>query len=145
MPERAQSFSSHTRWYAPYHFVVTPILVGTLVVAFRQLAQHPSLDTLWGALVALGVFLGIAVARVQVLTVQNRVIRLEETLRMQRLLPAAQQDDIGKLTVEDFVALRFASDEELPALVRRVANREFSSQKDIKRAIKTWRPDFLRA
>lgn len=145
MAQRTQSFESHTRWFPPYHFVTQPILVGTLVVAFRELAQHPSGATLWGAIAALGIFTGIAFSRVQTITVQNRVIRLEETLRMQRLLPASQQGDISKLSVADFIALRFASDAELPDLVRRVVSGEFASPKEIKRAIKTWRPDFLRA
>ncbi len=145
MPERTQSFESHTRWFPPYHFITQPILAGILVVAFRQLALHPSGATLWSAIAALGVVTGIVFSRVQTITVQNRVIRLEETLRMQRLLPAAQQGDIAKLSVSDFIALRFASDAELPELVQRVVNGEFSKPKEIKRAIKQWRPDFLRA
>ncbi|MEO7962438.1 MAG: DUF6526 family protein [Gemmatimonadaceae bacterium] len=145
MAERTQSFESHTRWFPPYHFIATPILVVSVYLAARQLARDPSAGTIWSFILTLGILVGIAVSRVQVLAVQNRVIRLEETLRLQRLLPASQQSDIAALSVRDFIALRFASDEEIPELVRRVRAGEFNSPKELKRAIKNWRPDFLRA
>jgi hypothetical protein len=145
MPESSQSFESHTRWYPLYHFIASPILLASVVVAINQMVRNPSGGTLWGVLLSIGIFTGVAAARVQALTVQNRLIRLEETLRMQRVLPAEQQGEIAKLSVKQFVALRFASDEELPILVRRVLAGELASQKAIKRAIKSWRPDVLRA
>jgi hypothetical protein len=81
---------------------------------------------------------------VHALTAQDRVIRLEETLRMQRVLPADMQGEISQLKRFDFVALRFASDAELPELVKRVRAGEFAKPLDIKKAIKNWREDHLR-
>ena len=145
MAERTQSFESHTRWFPPYHFIAAPILIASVYLAATRVAENPTAQTIWGLVLTVGIFVGIAVTRVQVLAVQNRLIRLEETLRLQRLLPAAQQGDIAALTVRDLIALRFASDEEIPELVRRVRAGEFRSPKELKRAIKNWRPDFLRA
>lgn len=140
-----QSASNHTRWYPLYHFVVSPILTLTFVGTVWALARDPSWQAGLHVVLAFAL-LGLAfTARMMALTVQDRVIRLEETLRMTRLLPADLQAQIGKLRRRHFVALRFASDEELPDLVRRVAAGELDQQKEIKQAIRAWRPDYLRA
>jgi hypothetical protein len=79
------------------------------------------------------------------LKVQDRVIRLEERLRYQRLLPADLQPRIDDFTVNQLVSLRFASDAELPALARKVLDDKIDDRKTIKQMIKVWRPDYLRA
>lgn len=140
-----QSFDSHTRFLPPFHFVVSPLLLLNLVLNVRDLIRTPNEWTLWGTILAFALMLGIFLSRLQVLTVQDRVIRLEETLRLQRLLPASEHGEIAQLSRRDFVALRFASDEELPALFRRVRKGEFADAKAIKRAITNWRADHLRA
>jgi len=84
-------------------------------------------------------------SRLMAMAVQDRVIRLEERLRMRELLPADLQARIGELTREQFVGLRFASDGELPALVRQVLTGELKSVTDIKKAVTQWRGDDLRA
>lgn len=140
----SQNFANHTRWLPAYHFVAVPLLLLNIVFNVRDLVGTPSVWTLWGSVLAVAIFLGILLARVMALTAQDRVIRLEETLRLQRLLPVEQHNDIASITREQFVALRFASDTELPALFRRVRNGEFANQKAIKQAITTWRPDLLR-
>lgn len=139
-----QSYANHTRWLPAYHFVVLPLLLINIVIHVRDLVRAPSLWTLWGSVVAVAIFTGIVLARTMALTAQDRVIRLEETLRLQRLLPAEEHGEIGSLTRRQFIALRFASDEELPALFRRVRKGEFADQKAIKLAIAAWRPDLLR-
>lgn len=140
-----QSASNHARWYPLYHFVVVPILMLTFFGTVRALFREPSWQAGWEVVVAFA-WMGVAfTARIMALTVQDRVIRLEETLRMTRLLPADLQAQIGKLRRRHLIALRFASDEELPDLVRRVAAGELDQQKEIKQAIRTWRPDYLRA
>jgi len=78
------------------------------------------------------------------LTVQNRVIRLEERLRLATLLPADLKPRIAELTVGQLVALRFASDEELPGLVRQVLDENLTDKKEIKKRVKNWRADHLR-
>jgi len=79
------------------------------------------------------------------LKVQDRVIRLEERLRFERALPAELHPRIGEFTIDQLVALRFASNAELPELARRVLEEKLVNRKEIKKLIKTWRPDFVRA
>ncbi len=84
-------------------------------------------------------------SRMFALTVQDRVIRLEMTLRLEKLLPADLKPRIGELTVNQFASLRFASDAELPALARKVLDEKLDDRKAIKQLIKEWRADELRA
>ena len=141
----SQSYANHTRWLVPYHFIVSPLLLINLIVALRAAFKDPGVSTAWGVLLAFAIALGIGLGRLQALTVQDRLIRLEETLRLQRLLPAAEHGEIGRLSRREFVALRFASDAEVPALFRRVRSGEFADAKAIKQAITAWRADELRA
>ena len=145
MPPSVQNFSNHTRWYPLYHFIVAPILVFNILYKLADLVRAPDVRSGWEAVVATALFLGIAAARAQVLTVQNRIIQLEETLRLQRVLPADMRADTTRLTRRQLIALRFASDDELPELVRRVHAGDFPTPTDIKKAIRNWRPDDLRA
>lgn len=139
-----QTFENHARSIPIYHRFALPVLVINIIVALVAIWRSPGLSTVWQAVVASALFVGILWGRVQALTAQNRVIRLEETLRMRALLPASQQGDIAQLSAGQLIALRFASDEELPALVQRVRAGEFAKPQDIKRAISNWRPDYLR-
>ena len=141
----SQSYANHTRWLVPYHFVVSPLLIINFGIAIRQAFRSPGADSLWGVALAFALLLGIGLGRLQALTVQDRLIRLEETLRLQRLLPAEEHGEIGKLSRREFVALRFASDAELPALFRRVRKGELTDPKAIKQAVTSWRADELRA
>ncbi len=83
--------------------------------------------------------------RMMAMTVQDRVIRLEERLRMRALLPADLQPRIDEFAVAQLVSLRFASDEELPALAREVLEKRIEDRKAIKQMVKRWRADHLRA
>jgi hypothetical protein len=148
MPE--QSFANHTKTFPPFHFFVLPMLLinlGTSVywlVAWGWKGNHPFAIIL-GVLMSLALIAGFLSARIFALTVQDRVIRLEERLRYARLLPADLQPRIGEFTVDQLVSLRFASDEELPALARKVLDEKLTNRKAIKRLIQNWRPDYLRA
>jgi len=95
--------------------------------------------------VAAALVLGFLSARIMALTVQDRVIRLEERLRYERVLPEELRWRSDELNVKQFVSLRFASDEELPALMRKVLDEKLTERKAIKQLIKNWRPDYLRA
>lgn len=142
---RTQSARRHSRYFPLYHFFALPILSAAAFLATSEAFTSPGADTIGRAFVAWGLLAALVAARMMALKVQDRVIRLEETLRMQRVLPAELQPTISSLRARHFVALRFASDEELPALVRRVAAGELDDQKSIKAAITTWRPDWFRA
>jgi hypothetical protein len=102
-------------------------------------------DGFVGVLTALALLLLSFHARLFAQRVQDRVIRLEERQRLSRLLPEDLQVRIAEFTTGQLVALRFASDEELPALARKVLNDRVTDLKSIKRSVKHWRPDSLRA
>ncbi len=144
-PERTQSARRHARYFPLYHFFVLPVTSGYAAIAIATAFQEPTTGAFVSAVWALAIVGAVWASRTMALTVQDRVIRLEETLRMQRLLPAEMLADIVKLSRGQFVALRFASDAELPGLVRRAAAGELPEQKAIKEAIQTWRADWLRA
>lgn len=146
MATPAQSFENHTRYYPLFHFVAAPLLAIYLVYAITELVHSPSRATAASVVLAAGVMASLQASRVMALTVQNRVIRLEMSMRLERLLgPAAAADALASLTVGKLVALRFASDAELPALIARVRSNELATGRDVKRAIREWQPDYLRA
>jgi hypothetical protein len=141
----SQSYKNHTRWYPPYHFIATPILLLNLINALRHAWMSPNRSTGFAALVAFGLLAGLVAARGMALKVQDRVIRLELQLRLRGLLPSELASRINELTPQQMVALRFAGDKELPDLVRDVLAGKLTKQKDIKLAIRDWQSDFLRA
>ena len=145
MAEQTQSYKNHARFLPPYHFFVMPVLLVNLLNTGRHLFQQMTLHNAWEVVFALGL-LGLGLfSRVQALTVQDRVIRLEERLRLRQLLPADLHPHIDTLTHRQLVALRFASDQELADLVREVIAGQLATPKDIKLRVRNWRPDFLRA
>jgi hypothetical protein len=146
-----QSFANHTRLFPPFHFFVLPVLLINLVVQFYRLFKYPLISPffvlmgIFSVLLAGALLVGFVSVRIFALTVQDRVIRLEERLRYQRLLPADLQPRIGEFTVAQLVSLRFASDAELPALARKVLDEKLNERKVIKQLVKNWKPDYLRA
>ena len=144
-----QTFANHTRLIPAYHMVCFPLLIINLLWRCSRLyyalghgsgRAEPTMDILLGIAVILLFFL----ARTMPLTAQDRLIRLEETLRMQRLFPDGLKARIGEFTRNQFVALRFASDAELPELAAKVLDGKIDDRKAIKQMIKTWRPDYFR-
>ena len=145
MAEPVQSFQSHTRWFPPFHYVVLPILFANFLYQAYHVYLAPSFYTGWGLIVAFALLGLAALTRQMVIAVQDRLIRLEERLRLHRLLAADLQPRIDSLTKGQLIAIRFASDAEVEPLVRDVLAGKYTTQKDIKGAVKTWRPDSLRA
>ena len=145
MADSGQNYKNHTRFYPPFHFVASPILLLYLVNELRHLWLNPNRSTAFAALVAFGIFAGLFAARGMALKVQDRVIRLEMQARMRSLLPADLQARSHELTPQQMVALRFAGDTELAELVRSVLAGKITSQKAIKLAINDWKGDYLRA
>jgi len=141
MSERPQSFESHAKIVPGYHRWTTALLVlPTLFFGYRA-AFDFSWDRFALFLFAVGTVLAALFARVFPLGVQDRLIRLEERLRMERLLPADLKPRIEDFTAGQLVALRFASDEELTDLARRVLAENITDKNEIKRQIKSWRAD----
>jgi Family of unknown function (DUF6526) len=143
MPEKPQSKENHTKVDPAFHYVLMPALALLLVWTAVRLIRNPGATT---ATLLILVILMILMAfrfRPYALKVQDRVIRLEERLRLSLLLPENLRPRIPELTERQLIALRFASDAELPALVER-ALRENLAPKQIKDAIQTWRPDYWR-
>ncbi len=144
MADVPQSYENHTRWHAPFHFFLAPVLLTNVLIAVVQLVRDPDLDRGWWLVVSIALVVMGALTRVNPLRVQDRVIRLEESLRYYHLLPEDLAARAAALTPAQTVALRFAPDEELEGLVREVVEGRLTKPDEIKRAIKGWRPDTLR-
>ena len=141
--KRPQTYANHVKWVPLFHYVAMPLLLINLLLALFGLLDGITLETLNRVGVAVAMILAALFARVFALRAQDRVIRLEERLRMERLLPDDLKPRIDDVSTSQCVALRFAGDEELPALVRRALD-ENADQKTIKEAIRNWRPDYRR-
>lgn len=143
MADKIQDFKHHARYSVWYHFIASPIALLNLIIQVRHLYYNQTRYALWNVVFAIGFFAIVASARLMALAVQDRLIRLEMRLKLRELgVPDA---DIKRITVRQFVGLRFASDAELPALVQRVLSGELAEQKAIKAAIKDWQADWQRA
>jgi hypothetical protein len=145
MAERQpQNFANHRRIVPLYHVGIFGILAINLIWRLVQLVRWPS----WPALLELAVavaLLGLSFyVRIFALTVQDRIIRLEMRVRLREILPPDLKGRIDELTRDQFVALRFASDAEMPDLMREVLTNNIGNRDEIKRRIKTWVPDDLR-
>jgi Family of unknown function (DUF6526) len=143
MAEAPQNFSHHTRWDPVFHFFILPVFAITLIMTAVHLVRRPGLHSAWLIVVVVAAILAIFKIRMYALKVQDRVIRLEERLRLAALIDPALRSQIVVLTESQLVALRFASDAELPALAARALNEKLPAA-EIKKAIQTWRPDYWR-
>lgn len=139
-----QTYANHRRLHPWYHFVLVPILsinaIWALVVAIR----HPSVFSAWNAVVACALVLMSLLLRTYGLRNQDRIIRIEERVRLMSVLPPDLRGRINELHTGDLLALRFCSDEELPEVTRRVLAGELKGRDAIKQAVKNWRPDYHR-
>lgn len=139
-----QTFANHRRFIPLYHFIVFGILVINLVNALVHTVRAFSWETALGLAVAFALLCLFFWARTFALTVQDRVIRLEMRLRLQEVLPPDLRGRIDDLTRDQFVALRFASDAEMPDLVREVLTNKIDNRDEIKKRIKSWQGDYFR-
>src|SRR5271165_3095977 len=114
-----QSFANHTRFDPPFHFFIVPVFAITWIICLVLLIRHPGFMSAWRLVVATAL-LGLCFkTRLYAVKVQDRVIRLEERLRLAELLPEERRHQIAQLNEGQLIALRFASDQEAPALVQR--------------------------
>lgn len=147
MADSPQSYSNHTRWDPPFHFFILPVFVIGVILSlvhfFAHFSENDGRDNFHSGLIillAIALLMVVFKERLYALKVQDRVIRLEERLRLHQLLSEPLRSRINELTVSQLCGLRFASDAEIPKLVERTL-KENLSRKDIKQAIQNWRPD----
>lgn len=145
MADAPQSFERHARIVFGYHRVTVAFVMIVLIWAVADVLRTPGAESFVFLCLALGLFLTALYARIFANRNQDRIIRLEERLRMKELLPSDQRSRINEFTTRQLVALRFASDEELPALAAQVLNENIADAKQIKSMIKNWRADHQRA
>jgi hypothetical protein len=144
MPEKKpQTFANHSRFDPSYHFFVVPVFLLLAIAGMVHFIWRPGWHTALMFVVAVALATAVSKIRTYSLRVQDRVIRLEETLRLKALLPEPLRSRIPELTEGQLIALRFASDAEVPALTARALSEKLS-RADIKKAIQTWRPDYWR-
>lgn len=144
MTEQPQSFDNHRRYPPPAYFVAGLVLLAEGGQRIWAAIRDPQWATIWAVVVAVALLVVWFEARRRAQIVQDRVIRLEMRLRLERVLGIERRADIARLGLRDLVGLRFASDAELPALVADVLAGKFAQQDDIKRAVKNWQADWLR-
>lgn len=143
MAEKQQLYANHVRWDPLFHFFVVPVALLSIIGAAIHAYRFPSPHSIWLIVAAIAAAIAVLKLRLYALRVQDRVIRLEERLRLAILLPEPLRGRVGELSVGQLVGLRFASDAELPALVQR-ALAEKLDRKQIKQAVVSWRADDLR-
>lgn len=144
MSETPQNFATHTRWHPPFHFFLMPVLLFNFLWSVLQLYRYPGWNNGEHVLLAVALIIMGFLTRINPLKAQDRLIRLEEQLRFQRVLSADQAKRASNLPVGQIVALRFAPDEELSGLVQQVFDGKLTTSKEIKQAIKNWRGDYFR-
>jgi uncharacterized protein DUF6526 len=140
----AQNYANHRRFLPLYHFVLFGVLVGNLLWAIVRAVRGLTFETVWGVVLALALLAIFFYMRIFALTVQDRVIRLEMRLRLKNVLPTEMRGRIGELTPSQLIGLRFASDAELPDLVREVLTNDIREREVIKRKVRDWQADHLR-
>ena len=143
MDQQAQNFSNHVKYDPLFHFFLLPVMTANVIMAINHLVHFPRWSSVWLLILSLAAFVIIARMRNYALRVQDRVIRLEERLRLMSVLPEPLRSRIGELSVQQLIGLRFAPDQELPGLVQRALDEKLSLA-DIKKAVVTWRPDYSR-
>ena len=143
MSNKPQSYASHAMIDPALHFFVLPVLLINIIVVAYLLFRHPGIGGAWLLLLSITFLVLAARLRSWATHLQDRVIRVEERIRLAAILPEPLRARIAELSDSQIVGLRFASDAELPALFQRALD-ERLSRTDIKKAIIDWRPDYSR-
>ncbi len=138
-----QSLKNHVRYDPPFHFFVLPVFAAAVIWSLVHVFRHPNVHSLGLVVLFIAALIVVFKARLYALKVQTRVIRLEERLRLQQLLPEPLRARIPDLSESQLVALRFASDSEVAGLMEQALAKKMSNA-EIKKAIQNWRPDYFR-
>lgn len=144
MADSAQNYKNHTKLVPLFHYVLLPILFLNFLAMSYHFYQEPDMYHGWSVVMGFAFIVTALFARVFALKAQDRVIRLEERMRMHELLPADLKARIHEFTPEQLIALRFASDAELPELAATVLRDNIQKRDPIKKMVKHWRADHLR-
>ena len=145
-----QTYANHTRFDPPFHFFLAPVFILGLILSLIHFFYHlrhsdmrDNIHSFLLILLAVAMITLLLKVRLYSLKVQDRIIRLEERLRLTQLLSEPLRSRIPELTEDQLIGLRFASDAEVPKLVERALNEKLK-RKDIKKSIQNWRPDYWR-
>ena len=139
-----QTLANHTRWHAPFHFFVLPVMLINVIWSVVVFVKAPDRNSGWSIVVSLALLILTFLVRLNPLKAQDRIIRLEEKLRYQQVLSPALLPQTSALSPGQMIALRFAGDDELEDLVSAVLAGKLTKSIEIKRAIKHWRADTFR-
>ncbi len=140
MSEEPQSLKNHGRLDPKFHIITFAVLVANLVISIVYLVHHLCFNSAWLVVLSVAVFVPYSILRSYPLKVQDRVIRLEERIRLQALAPSEWHSQIYRLTEDQLIALRFAGDDEVVELAKQALEHNLT-RKQIKERIKSWRPD----
>ena len=138
-----QNLKNHARFDPPYHFVLVFLVLANLIVSIVVVVRHPCFYSAWFVVLSVAAFIALFRMRQYPLKVQDRVIRLEERLRLQALAPAEWHSQIYRLTEDQLIGLRFAADDEVVELAKQALEQNLN-RKQIKERIKDWRADYWR-
>lgn len=140
-----QNYKNHGKFVPLYHFVASMLVIINFVWSIYKVIADFSWDRMIYMLLATAIFILTYYMRTFALAVQDRVIRLEERLRFARLFPEDIQSSVNDFTIDQYIGLRFASDDELPDLARKVKDENITNRQDVKKLVKNWRADYQRA
>ncbi len=140
-----QNYSNHTRLYPAHHFILTPITVAALALAFAMIGESESVSKqdVFNVLAASALILVAFISRIYAIKNQNRIIRIEMRYRYFELTGKSFNEKESQLSLSQIIALRFAgNDELLPLIDKSIA--EKLSNKQIKQSITNWQADYKR-
>jgi hypothetical protein len=138
-----QSIKNHARFDPPYHFFLALVVLANVIVSIIYAVHHFCFYSAWLVVLSLAAFVALFKMRLYPLKVQDRVIRLEERLRLQALAPSEWHSQVFRLSEDQLIALRFASDDEVVELAKQALEHNLT-RKQIKERIKDWRGDYWR-
>jgi hypothetical protein len=140
-----QNYSNHRRLYPAHHFILTPLTVAALAIAFTILGESETIgkQEIFNLLAASALVLTVFIARIYALKNQNRIIRLEMRYRYFELTGKSFKEKESQLSLSQIIALRFAGDDELLPLIDKSITEKLSN-KQIKQNIKNWQADYKR-
>lgn len=138
-----QSFKSHARFDPPFHFVLLFVFLANQIISIVYVVKHPGFYSGWYVVLSVAAILALLKMRLYPLKVQDRVIRLEERLRLLALAPKEWHPQIYRLSEDQLIGLRFAADDEVVELAKQALEHNLT-RKQIKERINNWRGDYWR-